>query len=146
MEGAAMKQMQEPAKTASVSEKAGPVEIVISYLLRIGVTTSIVIVLVGLVLMFVHHPSYIHAGKDLQRLTSPGAAFPHTLDEVAAGLETHRGQAVVALGLIVLIGTPILRVAASIVIFAVERDPVYVLITGTVLVVLLTSFVLGRVE
>jgi uncharacterized membrane protein len=34
----------------------------------------------------------------------------------------------------------------SIVAFAIERDLVYVLITSTVLVVLLTSFVLGRVE
>jgi uncharacterized membrane protein len=141
-----MNQTQGPGESAAASQMAGPAEIVISHLLRIGVTTSMVIILVGLVLMFVHHPGYLNVGPDLQRLTSPGAAFPHTLADVAAGLRTLRGQAVITLGLIVLIGTPILRVAASIVAFAIERDLVYVLITSTVLVVLLTSFVLGRVE
>ncbi len=141
-----MKQMEELAKPAATGQMGGAAEIVISHLLRIGVTTSMVVILVGLVLMFVHHPSYVHMGPDLARLTSPGAAFPRTLDEVAAGLRTLRGQAVVAFGLILLISTPILRVAASIVAFAIERDLVYVLITTTVLVVLLTSFLLGRVE
>lgn len=135
------------SRTPAVAEtKAGWVEIIISDLLRIGVTTSMVIIVAGLVLMFVHHPSYAHAGSDLKRLTSPGAAFPHTLHEVADGLRAGRGQAVIAVGLIVLIATPILRVAASVVVFAVERDLVYVLITSVVLAVLLASFLLGRVE
>lgn len=141
-----MKRTCESREPAVPDARVGQVEIVISNLLRIGVTASMAIVLAGLVLMFVHHPSYLRAGSDLQRLTSPGAAFPHMLSEVADGLRTYRGQAVIAVGLMLLIATPIMRVAASVVAFAVERDLVYVVITSVVLAVLLTSFLLGRVE
>ncbi len=135
-----------PEQPVATDPLVGQVEIVISHLLRIGVTASIAIIFTGLVLMFVHHPSYLQAGTDLQRLTRPGAAFPHTLREVAEGLRSWRGQAVIAIGLMVLIATPIMRVAASVVAFAVERDLIYVLITSVVLAVLLASFLLGRVE
>ena len=141
-----MKRIENTILPAAADARVGQVEIAISHLLRIGVTTSMVIILAGLVLMFVHHPSYVHAGSDLQRLTSPGAAFPHTLRDVVQGLRTYRGQAVIAVGLMVLIATPIMRVAASIIAFAVERDLSYVLITSVVLAVLLTSFLLGKVE
>ncbi len=141
-----MKRLPEQGQHLPPDALVGQVETVISHLLRIGVTASIVIILAGLVLMFAHHPSYLLAGSDLRRLTSPGAAFPHTLHDVVEGLRTWRGQAVIAVGLMVLIATPILRVAASIVAFAVERDLVYVLITSVVLAVLLASFLLGRVE
>jgi len=141
-----MKRIEHPIRPTASDGRVGQVEIAISHLLRIGVTTSMVIILAGLVLMFVHHPSYIHAGPDLERLTSPGAAFPHTLHDVVEGVRTYRGQAVIVVGLMVLIATPILRVAASIVAFAVEGDLVYVLITSMVLAVLLTSFLLGKVE
>jgi len=110
------------------------------------VTASIVTILAGVVLMFVHHPSYLHAEADLARLTSPGAAFPHEIGDVAVGLAAGRGQAVVALGLLLLIATPIFRVAVSIAGFAIERDWSFVLITSVVLAVLLVSFWLGRVE
>jgi uncharacterized membrane protein len=141
-----MKAIEEMMTPAGPDTRIGQVEIAISHLLRIGVTTSMVIILVGLTLMFVHHPNYLHAGSDLQRLTAPGAAFPHTLHDVAQGLGAYRGQAVIALGLMVLIATPILRVAASIIAFAVERDLTYVLITSAVLAILLASFLLGRME
>ncbi len=124
----------------------GRFELLISRLLRTGVTASMATILVGLVLMFIHHPSYLRSDADLARLTSPGAAFPHHLGDVAAGLAAGRGQAVVALGLLLLIATPILRVAVSIAGFAVERDWIFALITGVVLAVLLVSFWLGKVE
>lgn len=139
-----MKRQREPI--APIHAPAGRVEILISHLLRAGVMASIIILLTGLVLMFAHHPSYLRAGSDLQRLVRPGAAFPHSLHGIVEGLRTCRGQAVIAIGLIVLIATPIMRVAVSIVAFAVERDRVYVLITSAALAVLLASFFLGRVE
>ncbi len=120
-------------------------ETLIGHLLRAGVLTSMTFVAAGLVLMFVHHPSYLRSSEDLRRLTSPGAAFPHSLAEVGAGLREARGQAVVALGLILLILTPILRVAVSIVAFALRRDRPFVLVTSAVLALLLVSFLLGGV-
>ena len=97
----------EPTCEGAMMER---IELLISGLLRGGVMTSMATVLVGVLLMFVHHPEYLKSAADLQRLTTPGAAFPHTLREVAEGVMAGRGQAVVALGLILLIATPILRV------------------------------------
>jgi uncharacterized membrane protein len=140
--------MPVPKKSAPPCEGATMerIELLISTLLRGGVVTSMATVLVGGLLMFVHHPEYLKSAADLRRLTTPGAAFPHTLKEVAEGVTAGRGQAVVALGLILLIATPILRVAVSIVGFALQRDRTFALISTVVLLVLLISFVLGKVE
>ena len=128
------------------SDIVGRVEILISNLLRIGVIASLLVLLTGLLLMFVHHPSYIQSGADFHNLTTPGAAFPHSIHDVSEGIVAGRGQAVVTLGLLLLIITPILRVAVSIVAFAIQRDRVYVVITSAVLLILMASFLLGKIE
>ena len=136
---------KEPKSEINV-EPIGGVEILISWLLRVGVVTSLSMIVIGLLLMFIHHPSYLISMMDLQRLTSPGAAFPHTLREVVDGLLVGRGQAVVAVGLLVLIVTPIMRVTVSIIGFALQRDRAFVLITSVVLTILIISFVLGKIN
>jgi uncharacterized membrane protein len=135
-----------PSLPPAHEEAVGRVELFISNLLRVGVTVSIGTILVGVVLMFVHHPDYLRPGDDLSRLTKPGAAFPHTLTEVKDELLAGRGQAVVCVGLLMLIATPILRVAVSILVFLVQRDLLFTLITTFVLAVLLASFFLSKVE
>lgn len=122
------------------------VELAISLLLRSGVVICLALVIFGTILTFLHHPSYVHSGFELQRLASPRAAFPHTLREVVAGLVAWRGQAFVTTGLILLIATPIMRVAISILAFVYQRDRIFVVLTTIVLAVLLLSFVLGKVE
>ncbi len=122
------------------------VELLISCLLLGGVVTSMATVLVGLLLMFAHHPDYLRLAADLRRLTAPGAAFPHTLGDVARGVAAGRGQAVAALGLLLLVATPILRVAVSLVGIILQRDRTYAVISAVVLIVLLISFLLGKVE
>ena len=136
---------KEPKSEIDV-EPIGGVEILISWLLRVGVVTSLSMIVIGLLLMFIHHPSYLISMMDLQRLTSPGAAFPHTLREVVDGLLVGRRQAVVAVGLLVLIVTPIMRVTVSIIGFALQRDRTFVLITSVVLTILIVSFVLGKIN
>jgi uncharacterized membrane protein len=53
-------------------------------------------------------------------------------------------QAVITLGLLLLIATPVLRVAVSVVAFALEHDRRYVIITLIVMTILIISFTLGR--
>ncbi len=122
------------------------VELLISWILRGGVIVSMGTVLTGLALMFAHHPDYLRSAADLKRLTAPGAALPHSATEVVHGVAAGRGEAIVALGLVLLIATPILRVAISLVGFAVERDRLYAAISAAVLVLLTISFLLGKVE
>ena len=73
-------------------------------------------------------------------------SFPQTFGQVWAGLLVLRPQAVIVLGLLLLIATPVVRVAASVVAFALERDRRFVVITLLVLAILLFSiFYFGAV-
>ena len=135
----------QPDQAAPDPAKVRAVELLISRLLRVGVVTSLSVVVLGSVLSFVHHPDYLTSHRSLQRLTTPGAAFPSKPAEVIDGLLHLRGQAVVVLGLFLLVATPVLRVAVSILGFVYERDRTFVLVTSLVLALLILSFILGKV-
>jgi len=126
------------------SKAVGRVEIVISTMLRAGVITSVAIIYIGMAVSFVRHPSYANDPQRLTQLTSQDAPFPHSLRDVFSGVMSFRGQAIMALGLLILIATPVLRVAISIVGFVVQKDRVFVAITCTVLALLMLSFLLGH--
>jgi hypothetical protein len=66
------------------------------------------------------------------------------LGEVASGVLHLQGQAIVALGLVLLVATPVLRVAVSILAFAYQRDRAFILITSLVFLLLMLSFLLGK--
>ena len=120
-------------------------ELLLSNVLRGGVITSLGVILAGTLVSFFHHPEYVSSPQELARLTQAGAAFPHTIRDGVAGLAELRGQAIVVLGLLVLIATPVVRVAVSIVLFLEERDGTYAAITAIVFLLLILSFVVGTV-
>jgi uncharacterized membrane protein len=138
--------MSDPIKTNEelAEERVRKVELAISNLLRIGVGTSLLIVFVGTVVTFAHHPHYLSSRRDLVRLTTPGAEFPHSVPSVIRGVEHSQGRALVMAGLLLLIATPVLRVAVSVLAFVYQRDRTFVIITSVVLTLLLASFVLGK--
>ncbi len=133
-----------PQSPLKVDRDTRTVERIISVLLRAGVILSLLVVVSGTVVSFIHHPAYLTNGKDLRTLTTPGHALPDTLAEVWSGLLAGRGQSIVVAGLLLLIATPVLRVAVSIVAFLVEKDRLFALITAIVLALLLLSFFLGK--
>ncbi len=118
-------------------------ELVLSTVLRVGVLSSLALILVGTLITFVHNPELVSSPDELRRLTEPGASFPHTLRDVVTGLTDFRGQAIVVLGLLLLIATPVTRVTVSILLFMEEEDRVYAGITSVVLALLVLSFVIG---
>ncbi len=122
------------------------VELLLSRLLRAGVVVSLLTVVTGLVMSFARHPDYSRSVEALERLTHPDTAMARSLGDVWRGIAEGRGQAVTALGLLLLIATPVVRVAASVVAYLVERDWTYAIITGIVLALLVVSFVIGKVE
>ena len=76
-----------------------------------------------------------------------GEGLPHGVThvgDITAGLGSLDSAAYLSLGLIVLIGTPFVRVAGSLVAFAREHDRRYTAITATVLAVMCLSVLLGR--
>ena len=122
------------------------VEIIISQVLRWGVSGSLVLVFVGSLLGFINNNAYgAHGGSaaDLQRLLR--ANTPATLSLVTFVRELYhfRGQALIIAGLLLLIATPIARVAISVVAFALERDWTYVAITAAVFILLTLSLLAG---
>jgi uncharacterized membrane protein len=135
-----------PVTALAAEDKLRRVELLISLLLRGGVTASLALIVLGVGLSFVHHPKYATSPVELVRLTSPGAVFPRTLPQVAAGMQQLQGRAFIMAGLLVLIVTPVLRVAVSIVGFAYQGDRTFVIITSIVLALLLLSFLVGKVE
>ena len=122
------------------------VELLISTLLRVGVVGSLAVVILGTVVSFVHHPDYLTSHRALARLTRPGAAFPRTAADVVADVRQFRGQGIVVVGLMLLIATPVVRVAVSVLAFVYQRDRAFVVITAVVLGLLLLSFILGKAE
>ncbi len=122
------------------------VDTAISDLLRGGVLLSISVIIIGLMLSFIHHPQYVRSKADLARLTDAGTVYPHTLGDVYTRIREARGQAIVMLGLLLLIATPVARVAFSIFAFSLDGDRLYVLITIAVLTLLLVSFLIGAAE
>jgi len=138
--------MTQASEDHSAADPVRTIELVISTLLRAGVVTSLSVVVAGLVLSFIHHPQYIHSTTLLHQVTTPGRWFPHSLRDLAGGLAEFRGEAIIMAGLLLLIATPVLRVAVSIVAFYLERDWAFVAITAFVLAMLILSFLLGKVE
>ncbi|HXZ05355.1 MAG TPA: TSUP family transporter [Ktedonobacteraceae bacterium] len=110
---------------------------IIGWILQGGVMLSAGIILVGLVML----PFY-SKGFSIDGLFS----FQHTFSQIWAGLLALQPQSIIASGLLLLIATPIMRVAVSIIAFLLERDFRFVVITTLVLVILfLSNFLLGNI-
>jgi uncharacterized membrane protein len=112
-------------------------EQVIGRVLQAGVVLAAAVVLVGAIMLLVQHgstPPDFHAfAGEPEGLRSLGGILSGSLALDAA--------AVVQLGLVLLIATPVLRVALTLVGFAVQRDRLYVAVTAIVLAILLWSIV-----
>jgi uncharacterized membrane protein len=119
-------------------------ETVLGTMLRLGVAVSIAFLAAGIALMLARHPDYLTDPGALGSLTGPGALFPHTLRDVIHGVMRFQEHALMMAGLLLLILTPVSRVAASIVAFVFERNWRFAAITAFVLVVLVVSFFLGK--
>jgi uncharacterized membrane protein len=111
-------------------------EKVIGNLLRYGVLTASLIVLAGGVVYLVRHggevPSYGQFKGEPDIMRRPGPM----LQAIFHG----RGRPLIALGLLVLIATPIARIICSIVGYLLEKDWLYTVLTVIVLVVILWNF------
>lgn len=121
--------------TQENNSKIEEMEIIISNFLRIGVVLSAIIVFIGLLMFLVSGNSGYN-----------GDYFPKTPTEIFNGVVLLKPYAIILLGLIILILTPVFRVGVSILVFIKEKDFLYVKITSFVFVILIISFILGKVE
>ena len=110
-------------------------EIAIGRMLQAGVLLAAAVVLIGGVL-YLHQetglrPDYSHFTGVVERLRSPA--------EIGTNALHGRAGSIIQLGLLLLIATPIARVALAAVGFFLERDHLYVWVSLIVLAVLLYS-------
>jgi uncharacterized membrane protein len=116
------------------------VESIIANLLRAGVVLAAAVVTLGGIVFLVRHgrsvpPYAVFRGEPFEL---------HTVSGIVQGVLGFRGRSIIQLGLLILIATPVARVAFSAIAFALERDRLYVGITLVVLTVLLFSLAGGH--
>jgi uncharacterized membrane protein len=111
------------------------IEQVLGNLLRAGVLFSAFVVSIGAIIYLLRHG---HAPVDY-RIFRGEPADLRGLRGIVRDSLAIRGRAIIQFGLLLLIATPVVRVAVSIVGFAKERDGMYVVFTLTVFSILLYS-------
>jgi uncharacterized membrane protein len=112
----------------------------IAMLLRFGVVAAATVLLIGGGVYLVRHgredvPDRRKFEREPPEFARPGPIFRAVLE--------GRGRAIIQLGLLLLIATPVLRVAYSVLAFARRRDVVYVFVSLFVLAVLIVGFALA---
>ena len=120
-------------------EETRKVEVIIGKILRIGVITSAIVILIGMGLYFMNgagYPSTTQGGVTF-------IDFPKRFSDIFAGIAAGKSYAVIMLGVFLLILTPVLRVVVSIYAFYKEHDTLYVVITTIVLVILMFAMFMG---
>ena len=141
--------MTDPArKHAPTAEQDQRLEVAIAVLLRVGVIAAAVLVAIGGVMVLRHPeapvPDYrvFHAPAEASSSVSAGASI-HSISAVFGQLRSGSGASIIALGLLLLIATPIARVVFAVVGFAREHDTLYTIISLIVLAILTFSLVHG---
>jgi uncharacterized membrane protein len=109
-------------------------------LLRVGVIVSAAVATLGGILYLIRHGAQ---PVDYRVFRGEPEELRHVRSIVAGALRL-RPESIVQLGLLLLIATPVARVAFGLVAFALQRDRVYVLITAIVLAILVFSLMGGR--
>jgi uncharacterized membrane protein len=131
-------------------EPLARMELIISYALRAGVLLSAAVILVGILSFALRQDTGYarvlpHHLKDILTFHQPSGPgfFPTSLSAVLQGAMAGKPYAIIELGMLLLILTPIVRVALSVFFFLAQRDWLYVGITLFVLAVLAFSLFSG---
>lgn len=109
------------------------VERVIGSLLRWGVILAAAVVLAG---GAIHLSRYGSTTSDY-RVFREGPSDLRGVSEIVTGAVSRDGRGLIQFGLLLLIAVPVARVTFSVVVFALQRDRTYVVVTLIVLAVLL---------
>ena len=117
------------------SEADLKMEITISRMLRAGVSVAAFVVLLGEIL-------YLWQAHGIRTDYGYFHGVPTPVEHftlVIEGIRHLDSRSIIRLGILLLIATPIVRVAFCLYSFAMQKDKLYILVSGTVLAVLLYS-------
>lgn len=131
-----MQNTPEPPETGSNS-----MELWVSYTLRIGVSLAGLVILFGVILYVIQGSS---GAGHLQSLDDLKPGKNNTIDvswsSIGKGLKDFESIAIIQLGLLILLLTPVTRVALTLLLFLRTRDRIFAIITAVVLTILLLGF------
>lgn len=117
-------------------------QVIIGWILRAGVTISMLIVFIGGVIFLYNHGHSIPDYHEFKKVPY----FIHNMPGIINGVLNMKGQAIIQLGILLLIITPIMRVAFSVIGFIIEKDYLYTVITIIVLLIILISMLSGQMN
>lgn len=118
------------------SEADLKMEMAISKMLRVGVSLAAAVVCIGGLLSLLHGHGVAADYSHFHGIPSPADKIAPVLD----GIRHHDSRSIIHLGILLLIATPIMRVAFCVYSFTAQKDKIYILVSGIVLAVLLYSF------
>ncbi len=124
--------LEQDRNTGEVHELVRHTEVMISQVLRAGVLLSAGVIVIGVLDGLLR---YRHSMVSTLAPSSPSGMW--------LGLSHGDPSAIISLGLVLLLATPVVRVAVSIVAFGIEHDRLYMGITALVLAILLLSLLSG---
>ncbi|MGH9917779.1 MAG: DUF1634 domain-containing protein, partial [Nitrososphaerales archaeon] len=111
----------------------------IGLVLRYGVIASFALVALGSLLLFLEGQTGLRSVGTSEQLFEVQNGFPVGLSQLVQGVASAKPYAIIDLGLVVLLATPVARVVISMLLFAEEKRYAFVAITATVLAILLLS-------
>jgi uncharacterized membrane protein len=116
------------------------VEQFIARLLQVGVFAAAAVGIIGGGLLLMQHGGMradfsVFRGEPPHLTSVPG---------ILRGVREMRSESIVQLGIVLLIATPLMRVASTLVAFILQRDRTYVVVTSIVLTLLLYGLIWGK--
>jgi len=103
--------------------------------LRAGVILSATVVILGAAIYLARHGM---SDRDYVKFRGEPAKYT-SMTDIASAAGRGEGRAIIQLGILLLLATPVARVALSAVGFGLERDKLYVFFTLVVLTLLILS-------
>lgn len=108
-------------------------------LLRLGVILSVITSLIGFVKLFMEGFKMPRKYKLLDMGTSSEKVWSHFWETLCKG----DGMAIIQLGILMLIFTPLMRIIFALIGYLKEKDYTYVIISSIVLIIMVISFITG---
>ncbi|MEG0762009.1 Uncharacterized membrane protein [Chryseobacterium piscicola] len=108
-------------------------------LLRLGVILSVITSLIGFIKLFVEGFKMPRKYKLLDMGTSSEKVWSHFWETLCKG----EGMAIIQLGILMLIFTPLMRIIFALIGYLKEKDYTYVIISSIVLAIMAVSFFTG---
>jgi|SRR5579884_157702 len=118
-----------------------PIELWISYVLRVGTTLAGAIILAGVALFLIQGPQGGEPVTLHDMIGGGGHSVATSWQDVFRGVAHGRAFDVIRLGLLVLILTPTTRVAMTVALFIAERDRAFIVATTIVLIILILGLI-----